>query len=240
MDNKPIKYLRGGVGDILLRLNNIKSGEHYKVFSHFKQAADLVKPYTNDFECIPMTTPIGYIKDEVAPTTYPSLCIPQEALKKAQEALPSNKTIVGIHPIGSDLSRAYDASTGRPQKIMTKAFLQGLRSHFDPSLYELLLFCSKEEIKLFNNLDIRIISEPYIWDCFAFVSKCNLVIAVDSAIKTVSAIMHIPTIVLLGDYVDSGRDIFINPYKEIIPIKFFNIDLKLKETIKQANLLLKL
>ena len=75
-------------------------------------------------------------------------------------------------------------------------------------------------------------TEPYIWDCFAYVSLCDMVIAVDSAI------LHKPTLVLLGDYEDAGRDIFINPYTEISTIKFTNLSSVLPDTLHKAKELL--
>jgi len=231
--DRPIKFLRGGIGDLLLRLDNINQKEFYILLSHFTQAADLIKPYTSNFEYVFMDVPIGSIANgEVEPVTYPTLKISGESLQKAKQNL-SNKKIIGIHPIGSYLSRVCDASIDRPQKFMTDYFIKGVENSFNKEDFECILFCAPNEISQFKHLGIKIVSEPNIWDCFAYISCCDLVIAVDSAVKSVSAIQHIPTIVLLGDYEDPYRDIFIKPYKEIVPVRFINIDLALDQTITE-------
>lgn len=236
---KNAKYLRGGIGDILLRLDNIKPDEFYFVVSHFDQAGDLIKPLTSNFQYIPMLDPSVTVPDEVEPVTYPRLPIPDESLKLADEVLDANKTYVGLHPLGSKISRAFDSMYGRPSKFMPKTFIDGVVSNLVSADVEVLLFCAPDETTLFKDIkNVTIVCHPNIWDCFAFVSKCSLVIGTDSAIKTVSAILHIPTIVVLGDYKDPGRDIFIKPYKEITTIPFTNISNVTSKVVETAKNLL--
>ena len=199
--------IRGGIGDILLRVGSIKPGVDYKVVSHFRQAADLVRPYTDDFECLFMDTPVAYLKGEIEPFIYPTLKIPEQSLKKAQTNRKTAKRLVGIHPIGSELSRSVDTRKGRPLKNLPKAFMARLIDFLKAENVEPVLFCAPAEGFLYQDLGVQIVAEPYIWDCIAQVSLCDLVIAVDSAIKTISAILHKPTLVLLGDYEDARAEI---------------------------------
>jgi len=241
INQNKVRWLRGGLGDVLLKVGNIKPDEFYIVFSHLKQTADLVSVYTTNFKYINMAKPAGDVPNPVASMVYPPMLIPYESTQKAYNSLSKNKKIIGIHPIGSKMSRDFDINKKRPQKIMSAEFIKTIVATFKNNNTEILLFCAPNEVDLFKDFDVRVIAEPYIWDCIAYVSFCDLVIATDSAIKTFSAVLHIPTIVVMGDYEDKIRDeTFINPYKEITPIRFTDIDLVIDKVILKAKELLKI
>jgi ADP-heptose:LPS heptosyltransferase len=186
-----------------------------------------------------MPFPIAAMPNDVEGDLYPEIKIPTESQETAEKLMPKDKRVIGLHPIGSELSRNYDMSAVRPQKLMTQEFISKVTAELVDDNTEVVLFCVNNEISMFEDCGVRIIAAPNIWDCIACVSKCDLVIAVDSAIKTVSAALHIPTIVLLGDYPDPQRDNkFILPYKEITPIRFKFIDMMIKPTITKARELL--
>jgi ADP-heptose:LPS heptosyltransferase len=67
-----------------------------------------------------------------------------------------------------------------------------------------------------------------IWTSLACVAHCHCVLATDSAIKTMAAILRIPSVVLVGDYPDPFRDqVFLTPYVNdgiMRLIKFTDID----------------
>jgi len=229
------KYIRGGIGDLLIRVGNIKPDEHYVIISHYDQAADLIKPYTSNFEYVPMRGSVASIQGEIDTVAYPELKIPPQFIEEAKSTLPSNKTIIGIHPIGSKMSLVVDAQFGRPNKFMPPNFIKGIVSELGNDSVEFLLFCSPEEVHLFKNLGLRIISEPDIWKTFAYVACCDLMLSVESALKTVSAMLHIPTVVAVGQYHDPWRVKFLDPYKEITPIWFLRIDMIFNQFISIAR-----
>lgn len=233
-----VKWLRGGLGDICQKLGNIRKDERYVVFSHLKQSADLVSVYTKNFQFKEMIGLVGRVPNEVESEPYPPLLIPEESIRKAQREVSKDKRIIGIHPIGSKPSREYDVRTRRPQKLMSSYFIETVMRELDDGNTEFLMFCAPSEIELYKSYSATLVAEPYIWDCIAKVSMCDLVIAVDSAIKTFSAIQHIPTIVVLGDYDDEVRKKFIDPYKEILPIPFTNMDAVVDKVIKEAKKIL--
>lgn len=221
--NNNYKFLRGGIGDILIRLGNIIPEEYYVVISHYTDASKLVEKYTANFQYIYMHTPIGQMDLEVSPMYYHKLRIPESSIIKAKKLCPKKKHRIGIHPIGSKLSLVVDYHSSRPQKYIPPIFIENLLKEFNNKDIEFILFCAKDEVELFNKLPIKIVSEDNIWDTIAVVNTCDIVLGVESAIKTVSSMLNIPTIVLLGDYEDSYRKYFIDPYKEIKSIYFKNI-----------------
>lgn len=235
MGIKDGKWLRGGLGDILLKVGNIEPDQFYVVFSHLKQSEDLVRQYTKNCTYIEMKGLIGSVPNEVpSDCYYPPMPIPQESLEKTQNLIQEGKTIIGIHPIGSKPSREYDIRTGRPQKLMTPKFIKELVEGLSKEDRQILLFCAPNERDMFEGFNVTLVSEEYIWDCIAVVSRCSLVVAVDSAIKTFSAIQKIPTVVVMGDYEDEVRNKFIEPYKEIFPIRFNNVEDVLEETLEHS------
>lgn len=82
--------------------------------------------------------------------------------------------------------------------------------------YNLLVFGLKSEldpIGLVKSDTLKLITNDNPAKSLAYVLQCNAVIASDSAIKTMSSMLRIPTMVWLGDYLDSQRDkMFIEPY----------------------------
>lgn len=232
---KDEKCLRGGLGDIFLKLDNINPDQSYVVFSYTRQSEDLVKLYTKNYRYLEMNNLKGRAPNEVESSPYPTIKIPEESIKKARGSLPRDKILIGIHPIGSKPSRVFDRATGRPQKLMTPKFINSLLFELVGKDREFLIFCSPDEKPMYDGYGVTVVSEPYIWDCIAYVSMCDLVIAVDSAIKTFSAVMHIPTIVVLGDYEDEPRRKFIEPYNEITPVKFIDIDDVIEEVLELSK-----
>lgn len=234
-----VNYIRGGIGDILIRLGSIKPNEHYTVISHYDKAADLIKPYTNNFTYIPMQGSIANIEGEIETTTYPELRIPKEYIEKAKNSLPEDKIIIGIHPIGSKMSIIVDHQLRRPKKYMPPEFILGVVNELKAHNIEFLLFCAPEEVSLFNNLGLRIVCEEDIWNSFAYVACCDMFLSVESALKTVSAILHIPTVVAIGEYHDPWRVKFIDSYVEITAIRFYDIRTVFTQFVNSAKLVLK-
>lgn len=232
------KIIRGGIGDILLALDCIDQEHEYIIFSHYQQALDLVAPYTTKAVFAPMQQPIAHIEGEVTSSNpYPNLKIPKRSLDKANKNISKGRIIIGLHPLGSKLSRFVDMNLQRPVKYMPPAFINSFISKIKEinSNIDILLFCAPDEVSMFSNHNVQVVAEENIWDCIAMVSKCNVIVGIDSAIKSISAILKIPTVVLIGDYIDSGRDRFIDPYKELKLVRFKNIQDALEQTLLEVK-----
>ena len=91
--------------------------------------------------------------------------------------------------------------------------------------YNLMVFGLEEELQpigLEVGENLQLISYKNPAKSLAYVSQCDAFVGSDSAFKTLSSMMKIPTFVWLGDYIDPPRDdMFINPYIEDKVIEVF-------------------
>lgn len=124
----------------------------------------------------------------------------------------SSNKVIGVHLGGSSYSINIQKSLGIPTKNIPSNILEFLHS----LNYNILVFGTKSELsslKISNSENIKLISEDRIYDSLSYVAKCDAFVGSDSAFKTLSAMLKIPTIVWLGDYKDEFRDrTFITPY----------------------------
>jgi len=124
----------------------------------------------------------------------------------------SNNKVIGVHLGGSSYSINIQKSLGIPTKDIPVKVLEFLIS----LNYNILIFGTKSEIsslQISNSENIKIISEDSIYDSLSYLEQCDAFVGSDSAFKTLSAMLKIPTIVWMGDYQDEFRDkTFIAPY----------------------------
>jgi ADP-heptose:LPS heptosyltransferase len=124
----------------------------------------------------------------------------------------NGKPTLGIHINGSPYSIATQKKFGMVPKNIPVKVIKELIS----DAYNIMIFGSHEEVKgmgIDEDDNLKHICYPDIAESLAYVQQCNAVVASDSAIKTMSAMNHIPTFVWLGDYPDGPRDqMFIDPY----------------------------
>lgn len=226
-----MKYVIGGIGDLLQVLTSAKKEKEIDVISHFKNAEQIFYPFgikVNRKE-------YGFISgEELVREQYLSLDPPYvcrvSAKTKLQE-ISFGKRIIGIHPIGSEFSNEYWYKRGKPIKVMPIDFIKNITELLGKD-FVYLIFGAKGELEDYKKefLDqikylhykIEFIEESNIWFSLAYVDFCDIVIGVDSAIKSYSAMRKIPTICLIGDYDDQIRDkLFINPYVKDGVMKVF-------------------
>lgn len=219
--NMTYKYVCGGIGDFLVSLQSaIKEGT-IDVYSHYPNAKDFFEPFgvtinrLDHFASVEAMRGI-YIGGEPLPNhRYPVFKLPP-----IQTVAPF-KLVIGVHIEGSDYSNNFWGALGAPTKNMSLGFMNQLielvLKEFDVMIY---VFCSpkrSQEIahEIGENKAIKIVAYPYIWESLMHVTHCDFVIGMDSCIKTMSSILRIPTITLVGDYVDHLRDAkFITPYEQ--------------------------
>jgi ADP-heptose:LPS heptosyltransferase len=215
------KYVRGGIGDMLLAAESAISEGVVDVFSHYDKAPDVYETLgvkINRFEYFDSYKALHSVffpGSPLPPTKYPKVAWPTPCIHRLKQ-----EKIVGIHVEGSAYSNKVWAARGQPTKDMGLEFLQNLFKEIDKLDVGVYLFCSPsrntEISRIFmDNADNEFytIAFPNVWESLSCVSHCNSVIASDSCIKTMAAIQQIPSIVLVADYADPFRDeTFLNPY----------------------------
>jgi hypothetical protein len=162
---------------------------------------------------------------------------------KAEKLLFDNgKPVVGIHVNGS----AYSLNTQKQLGMVLKAIPSALIKELVSDRYNIIVFGLRYEIEIMglnegDNLKFVTNENPAI--SLAYVQQCNVVIASDSGIKTMSSMLKIPTLVWLGDYQDIPRDkFFINPYVKDGVMKLFkyqNLDSQFNDGVKLSKEFLK-
>lgn len=226
----------GGIGDILLAYDGIKTlidtfkEKNLKcyLFSHFKHAPDLLSRfyfeqefiyYKNQAELDNLRDTLDKIQSDI---NYVGNV---NDFNNSLHPLIENKyQIIGIHPFGSEFSNDFLVSKRNVvRKDLSLNFVvdivNKINKQYPHTIF--MIFGSDNEYGWYykNTFDANATVIPVfnsdINATISLVRKCDLVIAADSAIKSISCIMHIPTIILVGDYKDPIRDEkFIIPYTE--------------------------
>jgi len=217
-----IKYINGGIGDILVSLQDAKEAKEIDLYSHFAGAKEMVENagvkvnkfvyYTNK---IPEDTP----GEQLPFRLFPVFDLPYNVVDILDKYDIDDKPIIGVHPFGSNFSRDFWAEKDHPIKNFSNECIEWLIEELSTS-YNIFLYGTCSELdqlrqnigSYFFNKNVHLFCNE-IWESLASVALCDAVIAADSCIKTMSAILGKPTYVYLGNYVDHYRDqIFIDPY----------------------------
>lgn len=217
------KYARGGIGDFLQCIESAIEEEVIDIYAHFKNAPSFFAPFdvllnrVEYFETWEQLHSIHIPGQPLDRKFYPAFEVPTPPLER-----PKKIKILGIHVEGSDFSNQIWSQRGLPTKNMSREFMVSLFSELSKWREELLiyLFCSPDKAASIEEIfhkntsnDFKVISYPFIWDSLSCVSHCDCVLGMDSSIKTMASILRIPTVVLVGDYVDEYRDSqFLNQY----------------------------
>jgi len=240
-----MKYVIGGIGDLLQTLEAATEEREIRVFSHYLNAPQFYKPFNVEigFTRVESAGDLDWVRPQLSsfeplsrkmflslkPPTHFS-AIARERLSRA----PRRGQIIGIHPVGSRFSNSVWMARGEPGKWLPVEFLEKLI--VPENTY--MLFGAREDLLQYTRIasdHVLLICEENIWQSFAYAECCNYVIAVDSAIKSYAAMRNIPSIVLVVDYKDDFRDkMFLDPYGHSMSvIKFRRLDhdvlIKVKE-----------
>lgn len=221
---------------MLLSLESAIEDGIIDVFSHFPNAEEFYRPFgvtVNRFQYFSSLNEYWSmcIKSEALPRTqYPKFSLPTALVEP-----PEDKLVIGIHIEGSRFSNEAARGNGRPIKDMSQNFLARLIGALNSIEAFPYVFCSPARrlqvhamFKKNYNRAFKVIAFDDIWTSLACVAHCHVVLATDSAIKTMAAILRIPSVVLVGDYPDPFRDdVFLTPYVTdgiMRLIKFTDID----------------
>jgi len=245
------KHAMGGIGDCLQCLESAMEENVIEVYSHFKNAPDIFTIFGIEVTRFEYYENIGKLHEIfVSGTPLPRKFYPHFIVPKSPFEKPIGRKVIGIHVEGSPLSNQFWRERGKPTKEMTKEFFIALINKIQEVYPKIViyLFCSPNRTKELGNIAAEVIKEdfyiigfPKIWDSLSCVAHCDVVIGVDSAIKTMSSILKKPTITLIGNYEDKFRDDnFIYQYVNdgiMHAIYFDNIDsVNVGEVVKLISL----
>ena len=128
---------------------------------------------------------------------------------------PDPRPIVGVHLAGSKFSMSVQGQMGLVTKSLPVGVLQGLQAL---QQFNIIVFGTKAELAalgLRETTDVRFACFDRISESLSAAAQCSALVGSDSAMKTMTSMLRIPTIVWMGDYPDFFRDcVFIGPYVE--------------------------
>jgi ADP-heptose:LPS heptosyltransferase len=136
-------------------------------------------------------------------------------------------------------------------KALSPDFVIKLLSFLTQSKYKIILFGTKDELKSFNTKSshhLTLAQDQNVIKNLSLVTQCDLMIGSDSAFKTMSSMLKIPSIVLHKDNANRFRDrTFIEPYVKAHCMYVYKyqrlegreVDIALAFTLKNINALFK-
>lgn len=205
--------VKGGIGDFLQCLPYMMAyPEHeYFVVSHYDRATEF-------FASVGVRVteaPLGKVGGvELCPR---SMFFDHNPFGRRAPLFNDGRPVVGVHLWASNYSLSIERRFGFPSKTLPPLLLDRFRMAMPEANF--ILFGSSSEIDEFSG------GRPRSDGCLAFVAdhdvtvsltrveECLALVGSDSAFKTMSAMLCIPTVVWVGDYKDETRDsVFINPY----------------------------
>jgi ADP-heptose:LPS heptosyltransferase len=244
--------IQGGIGDFLQFLPFILKHKSYSytVLTHFLYAESFFKAlgvkikkyyfYTNWEDYVEIRDRLQKVPDTyVCPRTLffrtnPFISTKKKALKKPY--------VIGIHMGSSKLAAG---------KALSPDFVIKLLSFLTQSKYKIILFGTRNELKSFNTKSshrLTLAQDRDVIKNLSLVTQCDLMIGSDSAFKTMSSMLKIPSIVLHKDNANRFRDrTFIEPYVKAHCMYVYKykrlegreVDIALAFTIANINALFK-
>jgi len=217
--------LEGGIGDFLQCLPFLKSlGENTRrilVVTHFKDARSFFARLGIDvMELYRFSNleELQRVHRAISATNKLSRCPRQQYFEQPpfearSVAFPHERPVLGVHLGGSAFSIAIQRQWGVATKNLPVALLDQLLSthHFN-----IILFGTRSEIDSLAATEcdsLRFACDPDVIESLSLAAQCDAFVGSDSAVKTMTSMLRIPTIVWLADYPDPMRDsVFIDPY----------------------------
>lgn len=226
--------VKGGIGDFLQCLPFMMAHpEHrYFVVSHYGNAT----AFFAHLDISVNELPLGAVRGvEDCPR---QLFFAGNPFPRPQLIFSGKRPVVGIHLGGSDYSLSTEKRFGFPPKAIPTVLLDLLVERSDDT-YDFLVFGSPQELDRLGWIDnprVRMVRSDDITVSLSHVIECTAMIGSDSAFKTMSAMLRIPTIVLMGDYRDDHRDDrFIHPYYMEHVLSYFRYkDLTCEDELDEA------
>ena len=202
--------IKGGIGDFLQYLPFVLAHPQYKylVASHLSCPSEFFDSFGIEVEEVSLGRLNGI---DICPR---SRFFDSNPFPRRPSIFTNSRQVIGVHLGGSSYSVNIEDRFGFPSKTLPLAVFDELVSTI--AEYNFLLFGSVRELVEFGieeNARVKCVVNKEISVNLSHVAECSAFIGSDSAFKTMSAMLRIPTIVWIGDYKDKFRDEnFINPY----------------------------
>jgi ADP-heptose:LPS heptosyltransferase len=229
----------GGVGDLLQCLPNMLSHPKLKyiVASHFKSTDLLfeslniktqkIYTYKNLFEYRRIRESV--IKSEKYIGCPRNLFFTKSPFKVQKRLFHFKRKTVGVH---------ISSSLFAPKKSLPVAFLRLLVNTLLLKNFNVIFFSTKEEFKVSSMIQHKNLKSAHDIDItknLSLVEQCDFFIGSDSAFKTMSAMLKIPTIVLMHNDKNAYRDrVFIDPYVKKGVMSVYKYEKMNKSTMNDA------
>ena len=243
--------ITGGIGDILLCLPFLLQNKHHNlkvnVLTHFKGAKRIF-----DALSIPINKIAIYINDEERQKYQKEIIGPREfypcpkrwffdvnPFNSNSILLDCSRPTLGIQLGGSSISIELQNKIGLPNKALPVDLLHSILAL---DAFNVIVFGSQEEINSYGLLEndrLHFACYPNIDESLSLVSQCDGFVGSDSSIKSITAMLQIPTFVWMGDYQDPYRDAnFIDIYGNNPSFKVFrykDIKLDIESGLRELN-----
>ena len=238
-------YVRGGLGDFLQCSWFIKnnSTKEFIIHTHFKQAElffknigiencsfyyfDNIEEHDSQVDKIVENHGENSTKNvrECPRSFYSDIDFSQSSKDEAKafsQRFDNNNPIIGIHPFGSNFSSdTYSKFDLPPKYIPSDIVNEIIKDDFN-----YIIFGSESELKDYGVKESKNVAHTNmnVESCLELVKLCYKFIGTDSAFKTMSSMIRIPTICVLGDFNDEIRDqYFINQYEKDGVMKVYRL-----------------
>lgn len=246
------KIIRGGIGDILQSLPFVMKNLdlNYIVITHFPSACKIFTSvglknveyvYFNDLRSlqnaqlrISKYLELNHSKAENCPRSLYFEEYPFNSDTDHLKKFENNKTVIGIHPFGSEFSN--NVYTKVLKKVSKNIDASVIESIIDDNFNYFIFGLSHElqDLGLKEKCNMKYIEYDDIVLSLDAVKCCSKMISSDSAFKTMSSMLNIKTHCLIPNIEDEVRDCnFIDPYikDKVMNIYKFNDTAKEKEEI---------
>ena len=238
--NSPLFYSEGGVGDTLQHVPFMVLNKklRYCMMNHYKGAKELlkflgIKPeytfhYKTDVQKLELLRGMDLKESmqSIPRTKYFTF----NPFPQQKPLFSDDRPVVGIHLCGSKFSADGYTKHGQATKTIPADIIHHL-SHE----YNVILFGLPEEVtvlKLKQSNNLKFVTFLDIAKSLSYVEQCHAVVGADSSIKTMSAMLKIPTFVWMADHADYFRDtVFISPYVDDRVMKTY----RYKDAFKEVN-----
>jgi ADP-heptose:LPS heptosyltransferase len=206
--------VKGGIGDFLQCLPYMLSSpkHRYLVASHYARVLEF-------FAAVGLTVEELSLGRLTGINNCPRQTFFLDNPFQEQEPLFTNgHPVLGIHLGGSSYSLSVEKRFGFPPKALPVTVFEALMSA--NADHNIILFGAAAELDTLipawresESKRLKFVADDDVTVSLSRVAECSTFIGSDSAFKTMSAMLHIQTIVWIGDYKDDFRDsVFIDPY----------------------------
>jgi ADP-heptose:LPS heptosyltransferase len=216
----------GGVGDFLQHLPYVLNNKSnsYIIITHFPKAKKFFEQIGVKVEQIYIFSDreeekaiVAKISNEMNIYRCPrKLFMEQSPFLTEAKLFTDYHQVIGIHAGGSSYSVTKEIKSGNVPKTLPKSYVTNLLKEIKRLNVNVIFFGMKNEIESFNifeNDKLKFSCHEDITQNLSVVSQCNAFIGSDSAFKTMSSMLKIPTIVLCSAPKNNFRDrMFIDPY----------------------------